>query len=150
MVHLAELGELLPGGFLVNLGGDIATAGAAPIGGWRVGVEAPGGPGELQVVTITDQAIATSSTRRRRWRTDHGAAHHIIDPATRRPAADRWAQVTCVAANALEANTAATAAVILGDAAPTWLMHHGIAARLDGAEGDVVFTPGWPQPWGER
>ena len=35
----AALAAALPGRFLVNLGGDIATNGAAAQGGWRIGIE---------------------------------------------------------------------------------------------------------------
>ncbi len=142
-----RLALTLPGGFLVNLGGDIATSGFAPDGGWRIGVEATDGS-ILQVVTTTTQGVATSSTQLRRWRTDTGTVHHIVDPRTGRPAPATWAQVTCIAANALEANTASTAALVLGENAPDWLIRKGVAARLDRPDGQVVYTPGWPRPEG--
>jgi thiamine biosynthesis lipoprotein len=141
----ALLAAGLPGGFLVNLGGDIATSGSAPAGGWRVGVEAAYG-GIRQVVSITGQGVATSSTQLRRWQTDAGTVHHIVDPRTGRTAPSVWAHVTCIAANALEANTASTAAVVLGETAPAWLAAHGVAARLERPDGTAVFTPGWPLP----
>ena len=94
------LADQLPGGFLVNLGGDIATSGPAPDGGWHVGVE--GADGEVrQVVSVTDQGVATSSTQLRRWTTATGSAHHIVDPRTGRTASSVWAHVTCVASSAL-------------------------------------------------
>ena len=129
----------------MNLGGDIATSGPVPDGGWRVGIEAADGT-TRQVVSIAGQGIATSSTRLRRWRTDAGTVHHIVDPRTRRTAPAVWAQVTCVAANALEANTASTAAIVLGEDAPAWLTRNGVAARLERPDSAAVFTPGWPPP----
>lgn len=139
------LSTALPGGFLVNLGGDIATAGPAPDGGWRVGIEAADG-GIRQVVAIIDQGVATSSTRLRSWPTDTGTAHHIVDPRTGRTASSAWAHVTCVASSALEANTASTASIVLGEEAPAWLNHNGVAARLERPDGTVVLTSGWPLP----
>ncbi|HEY3337754.1 MAG TPA: FAD:protein FMN transferase [Propionicimonas sp.] len=139
------LAAALPGGFLVNLGGDIATAGPAPEGGWRVGVEAADG-GIRQVIAITDQGVATSSTQLRRWQTDGGTAHHIVDPRTGRTAAAVWAHVTCVASSALEANTASTASIVLGEEAPAWLGRHHLAARLERPDGSVVHTADWPLP----
>lgn len=138
-----RLHAALPGGFLVNLGGDIASSGTLPPGGWRIGVEAADGR-VRQVVALTGQAIATSSTQLRTWQTEAGPAHHIIDPRTGRPAEAVWAQVTCVAADALEANAATTAAVVLGADAPAWLSDNGIPARLDHRDGTVATTPGWP------
>jgi FAD:protein FMN transferase len=135
----------LPGGFLVNLGGDIATAGPAPEDGWSVGVEAADGT-ERQAIAITDQAVTTSSTQLRTWKTDSGLAHHIIDPRTGRTAEVVWGQVTCVATTALEANTASTLSLVLGEAAPAWLDANGVSARLERPDGTTVFTGGWPIP----
>ncbi len=135
----------LPGGFLVSLGGDIAVSGEIPEGGWRVGVEDASGR-VVQVVTSTGQAIATSSTRLRTWSAADGPRHHIVDPRTGRTAAAVWAQVTCAGATALEANAASTAAVVLGDEAPSWLAARGIPARLEGVDGSVHLTAGWPEP----
>ncbi len=135
----------LPGGFLVNLGGDIATAGTAPEDGWSIGVEAADGT-ERQAIAITVQAVTTSSTQLRTWKTDVGQAHHIIDPRTGRTAEAVWGQVTCVATTALEANTASTASLVLGEAAPAWLDANDVSARLERPDGTAVFTGGWPIP----
>jgi thiamine biosynthesis lipoprotein len=135
----------LPGGFLVNLGGDIATSGAAPAGGWHIGIEAADGT-VRQSIEITDQAVTTSSTQLRTWATDSGTAHHIIDPRTGRTAETVWGQVTCVATTALEANTASTASLVLGHDAPAWLSANGVSARLERPDGTAVFTGGWPIP----
>ena len=141
----ALLAEQLPGGFLVNLGGDVAVSGAVPAAGWSIGIDDAAGT-TLQVVSSTGQAVATSSTRLRVWATDEGPRHHIIDPRTGATATATWAQVTCAGATCLEANAASTAAVVLGLDAPEWLATQGIPARLDGADGVVVTTPGWPEP----
>jgi thiamine biosynthesis lipoprotein len=139
----ARLAERLPGGFLVNLGGDIAVSGELPDGGWEIGVQDHHGA-TRQVVVSTGQAVATSSTQVRRWTCGSEQRHHIIDPRTGRSAAPVWAQVSCAGASAVEANAASTAAVILGADAPAWLEERGIPARLDGVTGNVVVTPGWP------
>ena len=140
------LAARLPGGFLVNLGGDVAVSGELPPDGWQIGVE--GTHGDLrQIVTSRGQAIATSSTGKRTWSRDGERRHHIVDPRTGRTAPVVWEQVTCAATDALEANAASTAAVVLGLEAPAWLEARGIPARLDPADGgQVVTTPGWPSP----
>ena len=144
----AALADHLPGGFLVNLGGDIAVCGELPPDGWQIGVE--GTDGDVrQVVTSRGQAFATSSTGRRTWTQGGEPRHHIVDPRTGRTAPVVWEQVTCAATTALEANAASTAAVVLGAEAPAWLEAHGIPARLDPAGGGrVITTPGWPKPAG--
>jgi thiamine biosynthesis lipoprotein len=143
------LARRLPGGFLVSLGGDIAVSGEMPDGGWRIGIEDADGR-TVQVVTSTGQAIATSSTRLRTWLAGDGTRHHIIDPRTGTTAPTTWAQVTCAAASALEANAASTAAVVLGESAPSWLDEHGIPARLDALDGSMRTTAGWPDPEEDR
>ncbi|AOY74140.1 FAD:protein FMN transferase (plasmid) [Arthrobacter sp. TES] len=142
--HLAGLlAQTLPGGFLIDLGGDIAAAGTAPEGGWQVGIEYDGGR-IAQVITLTNQALATSSTRHRVWASGSGTAHHIIDPQTGAPSERIWAEVTCLGATVLEANAASTAAVIMGLKAPAWLRAHGIDARLHSMDGSTVMTGNWP------
>jgi thiamine biosynthesis lipoprotein len=142
-VLAALLPTQLPGGFLVDLGGDIAVAGETPVGGWQIGVEEASGQ-VLQVVASTVQAVATSSTRHRRWSSPTGERHHIIDPRTGRTAPATWAQVTCAAPSSVEANAAATAAIVLGTSGPAWLQEQGVAARLEALDGRTVTTAGWP------
>jgi FAD:protein FMN transferase len=134
-------------GTLVSLGGDIASAGAAPQGGWRVrvtddhrsGPEAPG-----QTVCIRSGALATSSTTVRRWRGQGGVMHHILDPRTGLPAHGPWRTVSVTAGDCVDANTATTAAIVLGEQAPEWLEDLGFAARLVAHDGAVLTLGGWP------
>jgi thiamine biosynthesis lipoprotein len=60
------------------------------------------------------------------------------------PAADVWRTVSVVAGSAVDANTASTAAVVLGHEALGWLRAHGLAARLVADDGRVVTVGGWP------
>ena len=143
IAHL--LAEQLRGGFVVNLGGDVAVSGPPPPQGWSIGIDDADGV-TRQVVTSTGQAIATSSTQRRAWSVDGVVHHHIVDPRTGHTAPAVWGQVSCAAATCLEANAASTAAVVLRQDAPAWLEANGIPARLDAADGHVVTTTGWPDP----
>ncbi len=136
-------------GVLVNLGGDIATAGTPPRGGWRVRVAdshraAAAAPG--QSLTIESGGLSTSSTTARRWRRRGADAHHIVDPATGAPATEHWRTVSVAAANCVDANIASTAAIVLGAAATDWLEDTALPARLVGIDGDVAVTAGWPDP----
>ncbi|MBC9955575.1 FAD:protein FMN transferase [Yimella sp. cx-51] len=141
-VLAADLADRLRGGFLVNLGGDIAVAGHAPRADWQIGVEAADGR-VVQTISTRHQAFATSSTQVRSWHTDHGPAHHIIDPRTGQPAEPVWVQVTCAGASAVEANAASTAAIVLAHEAPEWLAQRGIPALLIAQDGRRVHTPRW-------
>lgn len=136
------------GAVLVSLGGDIATAGEAPEGGWRVRVtddhQAPlDGPG--QTVAIRSGGLATSSTSVRRWQRGGRPVHHLVDPATGSPAAERWRTVSVAAASCTDANIASTAAIILGPDAPAWLERRALPARLVAPGGPVTTVAGWPE-----
>jgi len=135
-----DLGEAA----LVSVGGDVRVA--APDGvPWQVAIsEAPGGPVH-QVVGVEDGGLATSSTRVRRWSHRGVVRHHLLDPRTGGPAGDRWRTVTATGPSCVAANTAATAAVVLGDDAPAWLAGRGVAARLLGSDGVLVTTGEWPR-----
>ena len=134
---------------LVNLGGDIAVAGPAPAGGWPILVTDDHRAPSLvdgQVVAIAAGGLATSSTTVRRWRTAEGDAHHVVDPRTGRSATEVWRTVSIVAATCVDANTASTAAIVLGEEAPRWLREKGISARLVRPDGRVTYTCAWPAP----
>ncbi|MGC4933599.1 FAD:protein FMN transferase [Gordonia sp. DT30] len=139
----AELARHGKGGFLVNLGGDIAVAGDVPMGGWAIGVR---GPDDIDVGAVrgTGQAFATSSTLLRTWHHHGSRQHHIIDPRTGGPAATRWAQITCAAPTAVQANAASTAAIIHDAGAPQWLCEREIPACLISTDRRIITTPGWP------
>lgn len=131
-------------GVLVELGGDIATAGPAPDGGWQVLVQDTADDPECQVSLAGDSALATSSTTRRAWRRGGVRLHHILDPRTAAPAPPVWRSVTVTARTCVEANTASTAAVVLGRDATQWLSDRGFTARLVDHRYRVVRVGGWP------
>jgi thiamine biosynthesis lipoprotein len=146
----ARIAAALGGGVLVGLGGDISVAGRAPEGGWRIRVQDVTGrpdetpPGPATVVAITSGGLATSSTTARRWRRGGSVLHHILDPRTGLPPAPVWRTVTVAAATCADANTASTAAIIRGDAAPGWLAALRLPSRLVTDEGRVETVAGWP------
>jgi thiamine biosynthesis lipoprotein len=133
---------------LVSLGGDVAVRGAPPEG-WRVQVgEDSGAPiadGE-EVVAIQAGGLATSSTTVRRWRRGGVELHHIVDPWTGLPAAAPWRTVSVAARTCVDANTATTAAVVLGEGAIAWLEAARLPARLVDRTGAVRRVAGWPEP----
>jgi thiamine biosynthesis lipoprotein ApbE len=137
-------------GVLVSLGGDIAVAGPAPDGGWRIRVQdvtgAPGDPaaGPYALIAIRDGGLATSSTAARRWQRGGDVLHHILDPRTGLPAEPVWRTVSVAAGSCADANAASTAAVIRGRRALGWLAGLGLPARLVDATGVVFTAAGWP------
>jgi thiamine biosynthesis lipoprotein len=143
-----EIARELRCGVLVSLGGDVAISGRAPEGGWCILISdlhdvVLEGPGPR--VAISTGGLATSSTAGRRWQTDLGDAHHILDPRTGAPAVTPWRTVSVAAADCVDANVAATAAIVLGDEAPAWLERRRLPARLVRTTGAVVTVGGWPE-----
>ncbi|HEY3259587.1 MAG TPA: FAD:protein FMN transferase, partial [Pseudonocardiaceae bacterium] len=135
-------------GVRVSLGGDLATAGPAPDGapepGWRVLVQDRPTDPACMVTLPAGAAMATSSTTGRTWRRGGRVLHHVLDPRTCQPAAPIWRSATVVADRCVDANTASTAALVLGRDAPRWLRGLGVPARLVGRRGDVLTLGGWP------
>jgi thiamine biosynthesis lipoprotein ApbE len=137
------------GGVLVSLGGDVAVAGRTPEDGWHVQIaedsRAPITRG-AETIAIRSGGVATSSTTVRRWRRGGVELHHIIDPATGLPADGPWRTVSVVAGSCVDANIAATAAIVRGIAATAWLESAGLPARLVDRTGAVIRVAGWPAP----
>jgi thiamine biosynthesis lipoprotein len=123
------------GDVVVSLGGDVAA-----IGAWPVEV---GDPGEPTEVVEVSGGLATSSTLRRTWRRGGRHQHHLLDPRSGLPARPHWRTVTVAATTCVEANTASTAAVVLGPEAPAWLGDR--PARLVDQEQSLTTTGGWPR-----
>jgi thiamine biosynthesis lipoprotein len=145
----AALDAMHGGGVLVSLGGDVAVAGDPPEEGWHIQIAedsraaiTPDG----ETIAIRAGGVATSSTTVRRWRRGGVELHHIIDPATGLPTAGPWRTVSVVAGSCVDANIAATAAIVRGATAAAWLDRAGLPARLVDRSGAMTRVGGWPAP----
>lgn len=133
----------LSGSALVSLGGDIAIATPDP-DPWPITISTRrDGPVET-TVGLDRGGLATSSTQVRRWSRAGVRLHHVLDPRTGLPAAGTWRTVTATGPTCAAANTATTAAIVLGADAPAWLDRHRVTARLTAADGSVHTTGDWP------
>ena len=145
----AALEAMHGGGVLVSLGGDVSVAGEPPDEGWHIQI-AENSRAEItpdgETIAIRAGGVATSSTTVRRWRRGGMELHHIIDPATGLPAAGPWRTVSVVAGTCVDANIAATAAIVRGAAAASWLESAGLPARLVDRDGAMTRVGGWPVP----
>jgi FAD:protein FMN transferase len=130
---------------VISLGGDVAVAG--PGDGWPVAVsEIIDDRGGAEIVHLPYGGLATSSTAARRWVRGGVIRHHLLDPLTGEPASGPWRTVTATGATCVAANTASTAAIVLGEAAVGWLAARDIPARLVDTQGRIVRTARWPEP----
>jgi FAD:protein FMN transferase len=117
----------------VDCGGDLRLGGDAGRAR-RVLVDDPFGGDPLDELRVADGAVATSGIGRCAWRGPGGApVHHLVDPATGRPAWTGVVQATALAPTALEAEIRAKAAVLAGpDAAAQHVAHGGVVVLADG------------------
>jgi thiamine biosynthesis lipoprotein len=133
-------------GALVSLGGDIAVGGPVPDGGFAVGIaDICGDISAATTVSITSGGLATSGISSRHWAVGGHQVHHLLDPATGLPVDSPWKTVTVAAASCTDANIASTAAMVLGEAAVTWLEERHLPARLvPVGSGATITVAGWP------
>ncbi|WP_053225760.1 FAD:protein FMN transferase [Solirubrobacter soli] len=124
------IAERLGDEFAVDCGGDLRFSGAPR----RLEVADPFGGAPLEVFELERTAVATSGIGRRSWLGPDGRpAHHLLDPATGRPAFTGVVQATALAPTAVEAEWRAKAAVLSGpDRAADWLEHGGVVVLDDG------------------
>jgi thiamine biosynthesis lipoprotein len=132
-------------GVLVSIGGDVAVAGEAPSGGFAVGIaDVCGDPRSSLTVAVESGGIATSGTGNRHWRIGGRPVHHLLDPATGLPVVTPWRTVSVAAGTCVDANTASTAAMIIGGRASRWLDEQRLPSRLVRSDGGTVVVAGWP------
>jgi len=122
----------LQGGGWVSAGGDIATSVPLDVG-------LPGGG----TVQLRDGGLATSSVGVRAWTRGGLVQHHLIDPATGRPARTPWRDVTVAAQDCVAADVAAKAALLVGSGGPSWLDRHRLPGRFVDGRGAVHVNRTW-------
>jgi thiamine biosynthesis lipoprotein len=131
-----ELGVSLAGhaSFAVECAGDVRIGGHAEMAR-NVLVESPFTGEILHTFVLTEGSAATSGIGKRSWLDARGhPAHHLLDPATGRPAYTGVVQATAIAPTAVEAEARAKAAVLSGPhAAREWVAHGGALAFDDGS-----------------
>jgi thiamine biosynthesis lipoprotein len=122
----------LQGGGWVSAGGDIATT-------TPVEIRLPGGA----TILLREGGLATSSVDVRTWRRGGLVQHHLIDPATGRPARTPWRDVTVAAEDCVAADIAAKAALLMGAGGLSWLDRLSLPGRFVDGRGAVHLTRAW-------
>jgi FAD:protein FMN transferase len=132
--------------YAVDCAGDLRLGGAAGLER-PVAVQSPFDGGVLHTFALAAGGVATSGIGRRSWiDARHAPAHHLLDPATGRPAFTGIVQVTALAPTALEAEVRAKAAVLSGpEGARAWLPDGGVVVADDGGF-EVIAASGPGRP----
>lgn len=129
---------------LVDASGDIACSGPLSNGHpWPIDVDDPLRIQDtLDLLGLDRCGAATSGVDFRRWKQGDTWRHHIIDPRTGLPAETDLLTVTAVAPDAVQAETAAKAVLILGsEAGLAWLEERPeLGGLLAGPDGRVVYS----------
>jgi len=126
---------------LVSAGGDIAVI--AQPEDWPVEVETHDGSA---VVSLLRGAIATSTTRRRRWLQGGVERHHLLDAATGLPTCSEVHSATVTADSCADAEVAAKVALVLGrDRGSRFLAERGLTGLLV-EDGRSTPVGSWPIP----
>ncbi len=137
-----SISQALGADVILSLGGDVCAQGSTS---WPVEVsEVLSDPAEPVPIILSSGGLATSTIRGRRWVRGGQQRHHVLDPRTGEPTSGPWRTVSALGHTCAAANTAATAALVLGAEALPWLQQRKVAARLVAADGQVTCTPGWP------
>jgi FAD:protein FMN transferase len=143
-VFADELAALLGGyeAFVVDCGGDMRLGGTLGLRR-EVRVESPFDGSLLHTFGLSASGVATSGIGRRSWLGPDGRpAHHLLDPATGRPAYTGIVQATALAPTAAEAEALSKAALLAGPRDAGGVLVHGGAIVLD--DGNfIVLDPAW-------
>ncbi|MFL6517190.1 MAG: FAD:protein FMN transferase [Bacillus sp. (in: firmicutes)] len=99
----------------VNVGGDIRIFGSLPRP-LNIGIEDPFDPAKmLSSIQVSDGAVATSTTMKRRWKVNGRSKHHLIDATTGEPSISTIISSTVTAPTAVEADVFAKVVLLLGE-----------------------------------
>lgn len=123
----------LAGPCLVSAGGDVAVRGVPAQGTWPVAID------ESLTLGLDRGGLATSGRDRRRWRRDGVEAHHLIDPATGRPAVTDILRVTAIGSDAVDAEVLAKTLFLGGSGAA---IAAGVPAVLVTDDGRTIRAGG--------
>jgi thiamine biosynthesis lipoprotein len=124
--------------YAVDCAGDLALGGTDGVRR-EVHVQSPFDEGVLHTFAIARGGVATSGIGRRAWLDGEGRpCHHLLDPATGRPAFTGIVQVTALADTALEAEIRAKAALLSGPARASWWLPRGGLIVLDDGDHRVI------------
>lgn len=132
---------------MVSLGGNVHLLGTKVDGSkWRVGIQDPNDSTDmLGILEVDDCAVITSGGYERYFEEDGVIYHHIIDPATGKPANSGMTSVTIVSEDGTLADGLSTALFVMGvdKASEYWKQHADeFDAILADEEGNVYITEG--------
>lgn len=140
-----RVSQLLPEGYMLNVGGNVCTRGTKPDGSkWNIAVQSPNvGEENLCVVSLAGQSLVTSGDYQRSYTVDGKNYHHIIDPDTLMPSA-YWRSVSILCDDSGLADCLSTALFLLPmEEGKTLAERFGAEVMWVDAEMNITQTPGF-------
>jgi thiamine biosynthesis lipoprotein len=118
--------------YAIDCAGDVRLGGRSGLQR-PVQVASPFADEILHVFSLSGGAAATSGVGKRSWLDGDGRpAHHLLDPASGRPAYTGIVQASAIAPSGVEAEWRAKAALLSGPSgAHAWLTHGGLVVYDD-------------------
>lgn len=127
--------------YVVDCCGDMRIGGTA-VRPRPVRIEGPWDGDQVGTLRVAGGGVATSGITRRAWAAGDGGAHHLLDPASGRPAFTGVAQATALAPTAFLAEVHAKWALLSGpELAPARLPYGGVLVLADGTVERVEPRP---------
>lgn len=140
-----RVSQLLPEGYMLNLGGNVCTRGVKPGGGkWNIAVQSPNaGEDNLCVVSLAGQSLVTSGDYQRSYTVDGKRYHHIIDPDTLMPS-EYWRSVTILCDDSGLADCLSTALFLLPlEEGKALAEQYNVEVMWVDADMNITQTPGF-------
>ncbi|MCC2605145.1 FAD:protein FMN transferase [Planctobacterium marinum] len=136
--------------YLVEIGGEMRVAGVKRNGqAWRIAIEKPVSLERAiqEIITVGNNAIATSGDYRNYYEEDGMRYSHLIDPKTGKPIQHNLVSVTVVHPSCLTADGYSTAIAVMGkDAGLAMALENDLAVLLitrENGEFKEYTTPGF-------
>lgn len=131
-------------GICVNIGGDVRMVGDAPTdSGWVIELETTAADSRAATsVGLSDGAVCTSTTQKRRWTSADGDMHHLLDPSTGAPTESDLTAISVVARTATLAEVLTKSSMVLGSEHAGSLITAAGAAAVAVSVDDELITMG--------